>query len=68
MERGNGIPVMGNTAMTGALCRALGLEWGHVETVMSVKILKVTEKNLFIAKEAFDLDSPIREIQKSKGQ
>ena len=48
-----GIPIMGNTAMIGGLLGYLGIPWELIEPVLRRKMLKQTEKNLTIAKTAF---------------
>lgn len=53
-----GEPIMGNTAMISALFRYLGVSWEQVEPVLQRKIPKKIEKNLEIARAAWDMLTP----------
>ena len=53
-----GIPIMGNTAIVSALFRYLGLSWKCIEPILRKKLPKQTEKNLQIARAAWDLITP----------
>jgi len=57
-----GIPIMGNTAMISALFRYLGVPWDRIEPVLKRKNPKKTEKNLEIARAAWDILSPSRKL------
>ncbi|MCL5408577.1 MAG: 2-oxoacid:acceptor oxidoreductase subunit alpha [Candidatus Omnitrophica bacterium] len=50
----NGIAVMGNTCIIGALCKAIGINWDIAEKVLKKHIPKETELNLKIAKHGYD--------------
>lgn len=54
IDQHQGIPIMGNTAMIGALFRFLGISWEQIEPVLARKTPKKTEKNLAIAKTAYE--------------
>ena len=47
-------PVMGNSAMIGAFVRAAGLDWDTSASVLKKSMPKETEKNLSIARRAYD--------------
>ncbi|PWR76093.1 2-oxoacid:acceptor oxidoreductase subunit alpha [Methanospirillum stamsii] len=54
VDRFQGLPIMGNTAMIGALSGYLGISWEVIEPVLTKKMTKKTEDNLKIARAAFD--------------
>ena len=48
-------PVMGNSAIIGAFIRAAGLTWDTATLVLKKSMPKETEKNLRVARRAYDL-------------
>jgi 2-oxoglutarate ferredoxin oxidoreductase subunit alpha len=55
LSKHQGSPIMGNTALIGALCGYAGISWDVARGVMSRRLLKETEKNLLIAKDTYDI-------------
>lgn len=49
-----GIPIMANSCLIGAFCRATGIPWDIVATVLGEEMPKETEKNIAIARRGFD--------------
>ncbi|MBN1165632.1 MAG: 2-oxoacid:acceptor oxidoreductase subunit alpha [Methanospirillaceae archaeon] len=52
LRRHNGRPIMGNTAMIGALCGVAGLPWSRISPVLASQFQKETELNLAIAQDS----------------
>ena len=75
---GNGVPVkeilaavqapeiMGNSAMIGAFAKAAGIGWETVETVFRAHMPKGIDKNLMVARRAYDGIDQIRPIPRGK--
>ena len=73
---GNGIPVkeiltgeqapeiMGNSAMIGGFAKVAGIPWEIVDTVFRAHMPKSTEKNLAVARKAYDTLQELRKIEK----
>ena len=55
-------PVMGNSAIIGAFIRAAGLTWDTATQVLKKSMPKETEKNLRIARRAYDLSEERRVV------
>ncbi|MDD1723798.1 MAG: 2-oxoacid:acceptor oxidoreductase subunit alpha [Methanospirillum sp.] len=58
-----GVQIMGNTAMTGALFRVLGIPWERIEPVLRRKIRAQPEKNIQIGNAAWNQVSSQMEVQ-----
>jgi len=54
VEKAGGIPVMVNSCLIGALCRALGFEWDFTEEVLRDKFPVKGSLNMAVAKEGFE--------------
>ena len=48
-------PIMGNSAIIGAFAKTAGIQWDVVEDVFRRHLLKETEKNLSVARSAYDV-------------
>ena len=57
VERNEGMAIMENTAMIGALASALGMDWDECAYVISHEMPKFTEKNLVVARDAFGMQT-----------
>ncbi|MDE4907076.1 2-oxoacid:acceptor oxidoreductase subunit alpha [Methanogenium marinum] len=64
VEKNGGSAVMENTVMIGALAFALGMEWEEFASVISHEMHKFTEKNLEIARDAFQMQEEKREVKR----
>ncbi len=64
VERNEGSAVMENTAMIGALASAIGMEWEDLSSVLSHEMHKLTEKNREIARDAFQMQTEKKELQR----
>ncbi|MDD1720151.1 MAG: 2-oxoacid:acceptor oxidoreductase subunit alpha [Methanoregulaceae archaeon] len=58
----NAPPIMGNSCIIGAFARASGIGWEIVEQVFRAHFPKGTDKNLAVARRAFDMAGVKREI------
>ncbi|MGB9911291.1 MAG: 2-oxoacid:acceptor oxidoreductase subunit alpha [Microgenomates group bacterium] len=59
-----GIPLMKNTALIGAVGRVLGIRWEFLEKILKEEFKGETEeKNIKIAKRAFDSSKPLKKIK-----
>jgi len=58
----NASPVMGNSAMIGAFIRAAGLAWDASAIVLKKVMPKETEKNISVARRAYDASEEHRRI------
>lgn len=54
VEKAGGIPIMVNSCLIGAFCKAAGFEWSWVEPVLKSKFPVKTAENLSVAKSGFD--------------
>jgi len=61
-----GIPVMSNTALIAGFSKALGIEWNVLEDSLRKELGKGIEKNLEIAKRAYEEASNVFKIEKLK--
>ena len=61
-----GIPIMVNIALIGGFAKITGIEWNVLEQVLRKEIDREIEKNLEIARKAFDGAQSIIEIKKLK--
>ena len=48
-----------NSGMIGALCRAIGIDWSDLEEVFKTRIPKALDKNMAVAREAYDASQPV---------
>ncbi len=62
-----GIPIMSNTALIGAFAKVAGISWHILEDVLRREIERGIDKNLEIAKEAYDRTEGVMKIEKLKG-
>jgi 2-oxoglutarate ferredoxin oxidoreductase subunit alpha len=58
-------PVMGNSAMIGAFIRAAGLAWDTSAIVLKKSMPKETEKNISVARRAYDASEEHRRIHRT---
>lgn len=49
-----GLPIMRNTCMIGALCKAVGMTWEAAEPVLRHSFTKETDMNLAVARRGYD--------------
>ena len=63
LELYHGRPIMGNTAIVSGLCGYCGIPWDRVEAVLRKKLLKETDTNLLIAREAYSRISRQLDLQ-----
>lgn len=54
--------IMGNSALIGGFARAAGIPWDIIETVFRVHLPREPEKNLAVARRAYDMLPVIRPI------
>lgn len=54
VEAAGGIPVMVNSCLIGAFCRALGFEWDFTEEILGDKFPVKSSLNMAVAKEGFE--------------
>lgn len=52
IEKNGGIPVMGNTAMIGAMSRFFSFPWVRVEQILRKRLVRQTDTNISIARDA----------------
>lgn len=57
LQEENGLPVMRNTCVIGALCKVLGIPWGIIEDVLGKHLPKLLEQNLRVAHRGYDAAS-----------
>ncbi|WP_319579361.1 2-oxoacid:acceptor oxidoreductase subunit alpha [uncultured Methanospirillum sp.] len=62
-----GRSIMGNTAMVAGFCGCAGIPWNLVESVFRKKLLKETDLNLLIAREAYSRITRCINVQPVKG-
>lgn len=63
-----GLPIMSNTALIAAFAKITGIEWKILESVLMKEIGKGIEKNLEIAKEAYNKTEKVAAIEKLKNK
>jgi 2-oxoglutarate/2-oxoacid ferredoxin oxidoreductase subunit alpha len=51
----NAPPIMGNSAIIGSFAKTAGMQWNVIEEVFSRHLQKETEKNLSVARKAYDV-------------
>jgi len=61
-----GLPIMSNTALLGGFAKVVGIDWESLEEVLRKEIGKGIEKNLEIAKKAYDSVSEVLKVDKLK--
>ena len=54
VKEANGLPIMSNTALIGALAKIIGVDFSILEKVLKKEIHKEVEKNIEVAKKAYD--------------
>ncbi|MFH0967323.1 MAG: 2-oxoacid:acceptor oxidoreductase subunit alpha [Methanobacteriota archaeon] len=60
-------PIMGNTAIIGAFCGCCGIPWDRAEKVIRKKLLKETDTNILVAREAYTKVSTCMDVQPLDG-
>jgi len=63
-----GIPIMSNTALIAAFAKIVGIDWAVLESVLRQAIEKGIDKNLEIAKRAYDTTEGLVKIEKLKNK
>ena len=63
-----GLPIMSNTALISAFAKIVGIEWPVLEDVLRKAIGKGIDKNLEIAKKAYDGVESVARIEKLKNK
>ncbi|MDD3292568.1 MAG: 2-oxoacid:acceptor oxidoreductase subunit alpha [Candidatus Pacebacteria bacterium] len=58
-----GIPIMANTALLGGFAKIIGLDFDFLKNILEKEISKGIEKNLEIAKKAYDLEEAKLKIE-----
>ncbi len=61
-----GLPIMSNTALIAGFSKTVGIEWKVLEDALRKELEKGIEKNLEIAKKAYDETSTVLTIDKLK--
>ncbi|MCK9445874.1 2-oxoacid:acceptor oxidoreductase subunit alpha [bacterium] len=59
-----GLSIMSNTALIAGFSKAVGIEWGVLEDALRKEIVKGIEKNLEIAKKAYEETATVLKIDK----
>ena len=59
-----GLPIMSNTALIAGFCKTVGIEWMVLENALRKEITKGIEKNLEIAKKAYEQTEAVLKIDK----
>ena len=59
-----GLSIMSNTALISGFAKVIGVEWRVLEEVLRKEIVKGIEKNLEIAKKAYDETSEVLKVEK----
>ena len=63
-----GLPIMSNTALIAAFAKMTGISWTVLEDVLKKEIGKGIEKNLEIARKAYDESKEVIKIEKLKNK
>lgn len=61
-----GLPIMSNTALIAGFSKAMGIEWKVLEDALKKELGKGIEKNLEIAKKAYEETKTVLKIEKLK--
>ncbi|HNY36019.1 MAG TPA: 2-oxoacid:acceptor oxidoreductase subunit alpha [Candidatus Pacearchaeota archaeon] len=61
-----GLPIMSNTALIAGFSKAMGIEWKVLEDALKKELGKGIEKNLEIAKKAYEETKTVLNIEKLK--
>ncbi len=61
-----GIPLMKNTALVSAFSKIIGMEWEKVKGVLEKELPVETEKNLEVARIAFEKTTKIKDLKEGK--
>ncbi len=65
VNEAGGIPLMKNTALVASFSKAMGMKWEDVEKVLRKELSVETEKNIEVAKIAYEKTEKAKEIEKS---
>lgn len=68
VNEAGGIPLMKNTALVASFAKAMGMMWEDIEGVLRKELPVATEKNIEVAKLAYDKTEKVREIVKSNDE
>jgi 2-oxoglutarate ferredoxin oxidoreductase subunit alpha len=63
-----GLPIMSNTALIAAFAKMIGIDWQTLESVLKKEMAKGVEKNLEIARKAYDAVESFAKIEKIKNK
>ncbi|MFA5310546.1 MAG: 2-oxoacid:acceptor oxidoreductase subunit alpha [Candidatus Paceibacterota bacterium] len=63
-----GIPIMSNTALIAGFVKAIGIDWNVLEDVLRKELGKGIEKNLEIAKRAYEVTKTVLRMEKLKAE
>ena len=63
-----GIPIMSNTALLAGFSKAIGIDWNVLEDVLKKELAKGIEKNLEIAKRAYEETKTVLKMEKLKAE
>ena len=64
VKESGGIPIMANTALIAGFAKIMGIEWEVLEEALKKEIEREIDKNLEIAKKAFDGNQSIIEVKR----
>ena len=67
-KESGGLPIMSNTALIAAFAKLIGIDWQVLEDVLKKEIEKGIEKNLEIARKAYDSVESLAKIEKIKNK
>jgi 2-oxoglutarate ferredoxin oxidoreductase subunit alpha len=63
-----GLPIMSNTALIAGFSKAMGIEWKVLENALRKEMVHGIEKNLEIAKKAYEETATVLKIEKLKSK
>lgn len=63
-----GLPIMSNTALIAGFSKAMGIEWKVLESALRKELVHGIEKNLEIAKKAYEDTATVLKIEKLKSK
>lgn len=64
-KEAGGIPIMANSCLIGAFCRAAGLEWEFAEEILRKEFPVKTSLNIEIARKGYEMASPVLTLKKT---
>jgi 2-oxoglutarate ferredoxin oxidoreductase subunit alpha len=67
-KEAGGLPIMSNTALIASFAKIVGIDWKVLEDVLKREIEKGIEKNLEIAKRAYEETKELLKVEKLKGK